>query len=244
MLEAPPRILDLEGCPNFRHIGGYATKFGSRTAEHLFRSGSLHRVEEDAIGQLTTFGIRTVVDLRSAPERVDFKTPDLSPFAILHVVAPVFEHDASPPGLAKEFPGFAEIYRTFLETGRDAYKSLIETVAWTEGGLLYHCAVGKDRTGVATALLLDLVGVEADTIVEDYSHSGRLLEPMLPQWVEGMKSRGIDPGRAPVLMASPRADMAATLDHLRDRYGDAEGYFLEIGVSAQTIEDARSRILE
>ena len=45
-------------------------------------------------------------------------------------------------------------------------------------------------------------------------------------------------------MASPRADMAATLDHLLDRYGDAEGYFLEIGVSAQTIEDARSRILE
>ncbi|MFN0094532.1 MAG: tyrosine-protein phosphatase [Dehalococcoidia bacterium] len=239
-----PRILPLEGAPNVRHLGGYATRYGRSTGAHIVRSSSLHRLGSDGLGVLTSWGIRTVVDLRSEGERNEFPTPDIAPLGIERIVAAVFEHDASPPALAPEFPGFAPIYQTFLETGRDAYRSVIETLATTSGGFLYHCAVGKDRTGVATALLLDLVGVADETIVEDYSQSGGLLAEMLPQWEEAMRGRGLDASRAAALMASPREDMVATIAHLRDRYGDAEGYFLEAGVSVGTIETARERLVD
>ncbi len=237
------RLIELDTAHNVRHIGGYRTRDGRRTSEGFIRSSGLHRLTPESLGRLHSRGVRTVVDLRSGNEREEFPTPGLAPLGIHHVFAPVFESDASPVGLANEFPGYATVYRTFLETGREAYRVVLETVATTGGGLLYHCAVGKDRTGVATALLLDLVGVAEETIVADFAESAANLAPMLPQWKEGMAERGMDPSRAEELMASNPEDMVGLLQHLRETWGSAEGYFRDLGVESETLEAARGRLL-
>ena len=237
------RLIALDTAHNVRHIGGYRTRDGRRTSEHFIRSSGLHRLTPESLGHLRERGLLTVIDLRSGKEREEFPTPELAPLGIHHVFAPVFESDASPTGLANEFPGYATVYRTFLETGREAYRTVLETVATTGGGLLYHCAVGKDRTGVATALLLDLVGVDDEQIIADFSESAANLAPMLPQWKEGMATRGMNPDQAETMMASNPEDMASLLAHLRDTWGSAEGYFRDLGITTGTLDDARARLL-
>ncbi|MFN0147371.1 MAG: tyrosine-protein phosphatase [Dehalococcoidia bacterium] len=237
------RELVLGDVPNARHIGGYRAAEGRRTSERIIRSAGLHHLTAETVSVLRDMGVATVLDLRSGKEREEFVTPDLGPHDVRHVFAPVFESDASPVGLAEEFPGYRAIYPKFLETGREAYRILADTLSDTDGGFLYHCAVGKDRTGVATALLLELVGVADDEILDDYSHSARLLAPMLEKWKAGMKERGLDPNRAEEMMASNPADIASLLVHLRDRWGDAEGYFLDIGVTSATLTRVRERVL-
>lgn len=238
------REITLDVAHNVRHIGGYRTRAGRSTSSAFIRSGGLQNLTEQAFDELDRLNVRTVVDFRSAPEREEHATPELGRHGIRHVVAPVFETDGSPSGLVENFPGYAAVYRGFLETGRGAYRQLAETIAASEGGLIFHCAVGKDRTGVAAALLLDLAGVPGDVIVEDYAHSARLLLPMLPTWKEGMAKRGLDVSKAEELMASHPADMADLLEHLGATWGSAAGYFANIGVNAGTLGAVRERLLD
>ncbi len=241
--ETHERIVPVEGVHNLRHMGGYQTRSGQETNADLLRAASLHRMTDGSSAELARLGVRTVVDFRSEGERKTLVTPELARHGIKQVAAAVFQSDASPVALEGEFPGFAVVYETFLETGRGAYRSLAETIATTEGRLVFHCAAGKDRTGVAAALLLDLAGVDDADILTDYSLSCALLAPMLPEWMAGMAARGLDPSRAERILASEPEDMASLLGHLRERWGSAGGYFRDIGVSDDTLRAVRGRML-
>ncbi|WP_322795934.1 tyrosine-protein phosphatase [Tepidiforma sp.] len=237
------RELRLEVAFNVRHLGGYRVADGRVTRDAVVRSASLHRLTERGVEQLREHEVLTIVDLRSDEERARDVTPEVERFGIRAVHAPVFQHDASPVGLGQEFPGFARVYQLFLEIGATAYRTLFETVAEADGRVLFHCAAGKDRTGVAAALFLDLAGVDEAAIVEDYSVTERLLAPLREQWLPQMRERGYDEAKAAVLLAAPPEDMAGTLKYLRERYGSAEGYLREIGVSADAISAVRAKLI-
>lgn len=198
----------------------------------------------EGVQRLADRGVRTVFDLRSPKEREEFATPDLGAWGVQQVSVAVFDSDASPVGLADTFPDYATVYRRFLDTGAEAYRVLVETLAASEGGFLFHCAVGKDRTGVAAALLLSLVGVERETIVTDYAQSAELLRPMLPMWQEGMAKRGLAASRAKELMASEPEDMRSLLQYVDDRWQSAEGYLRWIGVGSTSLYATRARLLD
>lgn len=236
------RELRLEVAHNVRHLGGYATRDGRTTTDAAIRSASLHRLTERGLEQLRERDVLTIVDFRSDVERERDVTPDTRRFGIRVVHAPVFQHDASPAGLAGEFPGFAALYAMFLEVGAPAYRVLLETLAEADGRVLFHCAAGKDRTGVAAALLLELAGVDDETIIEDYTVTERLLAPLKDQWLPQMRERGFDETKAAALLAAPRGDMEATLRHLRERFGDGEGYARAIGVADSAISAVRARL--
>ncbi len=237
------RALAIEVAHNIRHLGGYRAGDGRVTTAAAIRSASLHRLTERGLAQLRELDVRTIVDFRSDVERERDATPDTRRFGIAVVHAPVFQHDASPAGMAGEFPGFAAVYAMFLEVGGAAYRTLFETLAEADGRVLFHCAAGKDRTGVAAALLLELAGVDEATIIEDYVLTERLLAPLKDQWLPQMRERGFDEAKASALLAAPREDMEATLARLRERYGSAEGYAREIGVSDDAISAVRARLI-
>jgi len=243
-VEAPARELKLQIAYNVRHLGGYATVNGSQTTcTDIVRSASLHRLSGEGIEMLAAHGVGTVVDFRSTMEREREVTPDLSAHGIRVVHAPVFEQDASPVALEPEFPGFAKVYERMLEMGRSAYRSLFEVIAEAPTGVLFHCAAGKDRTGVAAALALDLAGVPEETILDDYSVSRSLLSEAFLEWLPRIHERGIDERRAMQLMASNREDMQATLRHIRTRWGSAEGYLEDIGLTFDAISAIRARLV-
>jgi protein-tyrosine phosphatase len=196
------------------------------------------------LATLARLGIRTVCDFRSAAERTRDVTPDLTPLGIATVVAPVFESDASPVGQATDaFPGFAHVYRRMLETGGAAFAALANTIAHARGGVLFHCAAGKDRTGLAAALLLDVAGVHRDDIIADYAMSGSRLSGMLAAWLPRMAERGIPIEKANALMDAHPCDMAVTLDFIHSTWGSAEGYFLDNGLAPTALGMLQRRLV-
>ncbi len=237
------RELRLEIAHNVRHLGGYTTSNGRTTRDDIIRSASLHRLTDTGMRHLAEAGVTTIIDLRSDMELARDVTPDSTPYGIRMVHAPVFQQDASPVGLEAEFPGYGVIYERFLDIGRNAYRTLFETAADAEGRVLFHCAAGKDRTGVAAALLLDLAGVDEATIIEDYTLTESLLAPMLNDWLPQMQERGIAPEKAKTLMAAPAEAMVSAIAHIRQTYGNAEGYARKIGLSETTISAVRARMV-
>ena len=242
VIELATRDIDLEIAYNVRHLGGYPAGKGKQTTPDAIRSASLHRLMRNGVGRLRDLGVTVVVDLRSTAERQREATPDLAYAGIENVHAPVFEADGSPTGMSQEFPGFAKVYEQILERGAKAYRTLFETLARSDGGVLFHCAAGKDRTGVAAALLLQLAGVSNQDIVADYKRSAELLLPMVPQWEPEWKARGIPEERVRQLLASNPEDMEATLRFIGMRWGHAEGYLEAIGVSRSDISALRARL--
>ena len=242
----PDRTLRLEGVHNARHLGGHPTASGQPTiAADLVRSGALHELTPAGMDALRDHGVRTIVDFRSAVERDLHPTPDLSGHGIAVVGAPVFENDALPDSLARRdrYPGHAAIYRDFLTMGGDAWRALCETIAANAGGVLFHCSVGKDRTGVAAALLLELAGVPDDRIVADYARSAPELAPVLEERAASFQKRGISPHIGRLMMDAPPEAMEATLAFLRGRWGSAAGYLGAIGLDAATVAAVRARLL-
>lgn len=245
------RDIELEVAFNVRHLGGYATAAGSQTRATAVRAATLHRLTEAGIERLRERDVRVVVDLRSTVERERDTTPDLAWAGITPVHAPVFEQDASPVGFEGEFAGFATIYERFLETGKPAYRTLFALVARTDGAVLFHCSAGKDRTGVAAALLLDLAGVGHDEIVADYARSEALLAPLVEIWRTQAAERAtaapaqppVDPERGRKLLASNAEDMEATLALIGERWGGAHGYLEALGLTPAEIDAIRSRMV-
>jgi protein-tyrosine phosphatase len=237
------RELKLEIAHNVRHIGGYSTREGRTTSDVMIRSAGLHRLTPRGVGELSDHGIKAIVDFRSQVERERDVSPDPVSAGIRQIIAPVFEQDHSPVGMDQEFPGFAVVYERMLESGQNAYRTLFEVIADTEGRVLFHCSAGKDRTGVAAALMLGLVGVDQETIAEDYSHSFRLLEPLLNEWLPKMAERGIDEAKGRALMASNFEDMTKTLSHIDRLYGGPAGYLESIGLSTATMSAVKAKLV-
>jgi protein-tyrosine phosphatase len=238
------RTLAVEVAFNVRHLGGYRTRDGRETRPTIVRSASLHRLTDAGVTSLVAHGIRTVVDLRSEKEREEMPTPNMTAHGVTHVFAPVFRTDASPASFADGFVGFGPVYRRFLDTGRDAYRALFEAIALSDGGVLFHCAAGKDRTGVAAALVLELAGVDDGDIVEDYAHSAGLLRDAFRDWKPSAPADApvIDEATREKLLGSEPAYMAETIEYLRGRWGSARGYLRDLGLDDGTINRARARI--
>ena len=121
----------------------------------------------------------------------------------------------------------------------------IELVAEAPGGVAYHCAVGKDRTGLLTALLLGALGVDEDTIVADYARSS-LAITVQATWalIYGVYDRPVTDEDLESGVWSARPDtMRATLAWLRAEHGGVEGYLMAAGLAPEVPEALRARLL-
>ena len=244
--ETTDRKIHLEVAHNVRHLAGYPTAGGHpTTASDLIRSGSLHELTEAGLAAFANLGVGVVVDFRSSTEHETYPTPDLGDSGATIVKAPVFESDASPGALARmdRYPGHAATYRDFLSDGGEAYRTLFETIAATTAPVLFHCAVGKDRTGVAAALLLELAGVPDEHIIADYALSTEELEPVVEERLERFEEYGISIETGRMMMTAPPREMELTLDFIRGRWGSAAGYMAALGLGPGTIDAVRSRML-
>ena len=244
--ETTDRKIHLEIAYNVRHLAGYPTAAGHpTTASDLIRSGSLHELTEAGLAAFGDLGVGVVVDFRSAVEHERYPTPDLRAHDVTIIKAPVFETDASPGALARQdqYPGLAAIYRQFLTEGGGAFRTFFETVATAPGAVLFHCAVGKDRTGLAAALLLELAGVPDEHIIADYAVSTAELEPTLDERLERFEKFGISEEIGRKMMAAPPREMELTLEFIRGRWGSAAGYLGALGLAPSTVGTIRTRMV-
>ena len=162
-----------DGVFNARDLGGTPVAGGRWIRRGaVVRADALHRCGPASARALHDHGIRRVLDLRDDDEREHegvFEAPGVE---VLHlpVLDPAYVWDTEDLAPRDVLPHrYAEILTSFASR----FTAALDAIATAPGGVAYHCAVGKDRTGLLTALLLGSLGSPRDVIVADYARSAR-----------------------------------------------------------------------
>src|SRR5262245_46476144 len=216
MLDAAPltptRHLELEGALNLRDVGGYPTKDGRRIRwRTLLRSGCAHHISATSRDALLAMGMRTVVDLRGPSEQCG------SPNALRGTSGV----DYVPVSLLPDAPGdilasLDLVYRWIVDArGHYLVRAVRALAAPNALPALVHCTLGKDRTGLVIALVLDLAGVPREAIADDYALSeGCLRGPTFLEVRARSLASGHDWPTLPGRLISPPEYILSTLDYL------------------------------
>lgn len=239
------RRIDLEGCFNFRDLGGYPTADGRSVRwRRLFRSDALHHLTSRDVDRFVgELGIGHVVDLRSTGElRAEGRgLLETQPPAFHHL--PLFDGDIPRDRQPAEM-SLADRYFLMAEFAREPIARVLITLAEAEAPAVYHCAAGKDRTGVISAVLLGLLGVRDEIIIADYAASQEDLDAIIDRLMQTHGYKNMFEVLPPDTLHAEPETMIALLDRVRESYGDMAGYAREIGVSDRAIEGLRERLLE
>jgi protein tyrosine/serine phosphatase len=237
------RALAWDACLNARDLGGLTTADGRRVRRGaLVRSDQLCRLSDGGRTALVAHGVRTVIDLRT-PSEVE-RDPD----PIWH------EHGVDYLNIPQQDGQLWQesewIARTRAERDAMALDRRAEHIVAmaravanaAPGGVLIHCLAGKDRTGIAVALLLGLVGVSEADIAADYALSEAALAA---ERAAALEAAPDDEARARLERSyDARAEtMLATLAHLRTRHGGAEAYLVRAGLERDAIDRIHARLL-
>ncbi len=245
------RLVVLEGASNFRDLGGYRTDDGRIVRSgHLYRADGLDTLTSEDLAVLRTKGLRTVIDLRSSHE-IDERgrfPHERHPVAWHHlsVLDKTWDRNGALKRKQPASEFLVEAYSDMLVEGAPRFAAAFGLLARDQAlPAVFHCAAGKDRTGLLAALLLGALGVPNEAIVHDYA----LTELAMPAFLERMANRypdrqeemaAIPPG---FFSATPQA-MADTLTHLEADYGSIEAYLLNAGVSPGTLKTLNNRLTE
>lgn len=224
---------------NFRAVGGYSTADGKKMKRGLyFRSGSLHDADKEDIRLLENLQIRTIIDVRSASE--SSRNKDRLPSGVRFFNCPSDNHE----GVIDENGVGALFHRNKLEEhvkreyliniqdGAKNYARMFEILA-DEGNVpvLVHCEQGKDRTGIFTALLLDLLGVRRQTIIAEYSlsnYSGERLFRKMKERDTVLKRMDVDLEEIKMFAVSNPVWISTVLKWVDD-HGGTEAYLVNRG---------------
>jgi protein-tyrosine phosphatase len=238
------RYIPLEGAFNTRDLGGYTTADGSVTRwRTLLRSGSLSRLNEEGQEKLLELGLRTVIDLRHEQETKLYPNAFAKSSAVTYQVIPLIDLDLDKK--ISECQTLADMYRMMLDECFAQFKEVIETIAYAgDGTVLFHCAAGKDRTGMVSALLLGVLGVEAGIIVDDYSCSDLYLQSFYELNRESLRKEGKNPDYYERYYNSHPQNILSALEYLETRFGGAANYLAWAGVSSDTIGALKQRFVE
>ncbi|HEV3463817.1 MAG TPA: tyrosine-protein phosphatase [Actinomycetes bacterium] len=239
------RLLEWEGCLNARDLGGYETEDGRETRwGTVVRSDSPAALTEAGRAALAGYGVRAIVDLRLPAELADDPNPFAEPgdHGITYTNVSFIDPAAAPPDAVSTL---AEDYLQMLDRYRQGVAEAMAAIARApEGAVLIHCAAGKDRTGLISALLLGLVDVPADTIAADYAMTAELLRPRERRWLESLLPEERAEREAMLARYAPTAEvMLAVLEGLEERYGGVEPYLRSTGLSQDDLDRLRDRLV-
>jgi protein-tyrosine phosphatase len=241
------RAIPLDGATNFRDLGGLQGEGQQRLRRgQVYRSDHLARLSAPDHQRLHLLGVSHCVDLRGTAERA--ATPD-------HLPGVNIEHLGIEPTVAQALkrlqasgvvPGRAEAealmhdaYRAFVRLHGPVFGRLLQRIAALETPLVFHCTAGKDRTGVAAALLLGVLGVHRDDVMQDYlltNHFYRRDHRLL----EDVPAAVLD-----VLWAVQPAFLATAWHCIDEEFGGLSRYLKgPAGMSEQQLQRLQTRLLE
>lgn len=235
------RRLPLTSVVNCRDLGGYYCSGKVTQYGRFLRCGIPGIPPKQDIVKLLHYGVNTVIDLRGQYEKE--MTPSV--FSYLNGVdyhnICLFELNAAvdtDPDMTIE-----RSYQISIENYKENYAEVLNTIANAEDGcILFHCYFGKDRTGMLSALLLDIAGVAVEDIIADYQVSYTYLLPFIRRERANKKSIILETDEAN-LKSEPNT-IASFLYYINQNYGSVEGYLKSIGVTDETIEKIRNRFFD
>jgi len=232
----PSRILEFEGCTNFRDLGGYRTADGRTVAwRTLFRADGLNRLSDADVAGLGELGLTTVIDLRTRDEAEERGRFPVDRLPVTYVGLPLTDVLPATEDLPewKEAAYVASRYGAMVAEGGSVLTSAIRALA-ARGALpaVLHCSAGKDRTGVLSALVLAFLGVPDETIVEDYALSAAAMERLLGRLKAEYPEAEAEVERyAPAILHVVPETMEQFLAELQERHGTYDDLAAALGVT-------------
>lgn len=240
------RRIPFGGTLNFRDIGGYPVRGGGATRwGAVYRSDSLHHLTADDLPAFDALGVKAIYDLRRAGEIERFPGPR----EYVHLEVPGGDlGTAAFAELRTRQDGenwLAADYAAMLGGAAAAFGELFSRLA-RDGRLpaVVHCLGGKDRTGLAVALLLTALGAARDDVLDDYELTSEYQRPRLPEVVEAFAAQGMARPAAEGVLGTPRWAMARALAELDESWGGIGAYLLgPCGMAPGTLDALRANLV-
>ena len=219
----PERALRIDGVLNARDVGGLTGDQGRIRTGRVFRAACLNKLTDEGAKTLADLGLKTVIDLRT-PQECDEQPDRVAGVPGLEAVTEVrIEFLDTLTGLPSNSQ---DLYRHLADVCGNGIVEVLEYLTRPDAmPALVHCLVGKDRTGLLVALLLDLLGVPRDAILADYVASNAGL------------------GRVAHTMVQAEI-LTSTLEGLEDQYGSTHGYLEAHGLTDETVTALRNALIE
>lgn len=229
---------------NFRDVGGLSAGDGRQVRRgRLYRSDSLHRIDDIDRAAFTSLGIRTVIDLRRPYEvERDGRVPDFPGLTWRNIHPEHAEWSERPYRPDDDLARYlADRYADLARTGTAGLAEAIGLIADSVNApVVVHCVAGKDRTGIVCGLTLALLGVSDDDIAADYALSTEAAE-RFTAWFAST-GHAASPGLPP--LTCPAEAMTLFLTELREGYGSVEGYLRHAGVTDAQVDALREHLLD
>jgi protein tyrosine/serine phosphatase len=227
----------------------------------LLRADNLQGLTPRDVDRLVShLGVRAVVDLRTeveveldgpgplvAEEQVEIRHRSLMPEAGARTDLAV---DGALPWQGRRFENdrgespAVQAYLSYLLDRPDSVVGALRDVAYTAGGVVVHCAAGKDRTGMVCALALEMVGVERAAVIADYVATGERLEPLLAR-LRASPTYAADLEGRPTASHRPRAEtMSRALELVDERHNGAAGWLAAHGFEDADAGALRQRLVD
>ena len=241
------RVINLRDLGGHRAAGGLVVRRG-----RIYRSAALSALDGTTLAAVRALGLRTVVDLRQNAERAAHPTP-WEEIGCTDYWCRDHEESGADLGLRLRDPALtaedsrafmADLYGTLPYVQAESYARLFRALGEDRGPVLFHCAVGKDRTGVAAALILGALGVARETIVDDYAATARF-DLLASPHARDNSVLG-DTGRAAIapLLTAEAAYLAAMFAAVETQSGSIDAYLrATLGLTDAEIEAFRDRSL-
>lgn len=268
-----PRIIGIEGVINLRDLGGYETQDGLMVRwGSVYRSAQLDRMSEQGVEDMAALGIKTVIDLRFSEETKRYPTIlKAVPGADILTWHDEFSGDENDRGDAIKRSWQQSLESNDPDQVREAmrvnyprklyshsaiYRAMLMRLIDEKTPLLFHCAAGKDRTGVAAALILSLLGVSEELIIEDYLVTQSVTQNLLSSFHAGGATGPKDNtdfqrtlASYPKALVQPVFDadlsyIMTLIEYVNVQYGSFSEYACHVlKLDARLIEDLKSRLL-
>lgn len=240
------RVLRWPATLNTRDLGGYDIPGGPTRYGAFVRSDNLHRLTPAGGAALRDYGIGTIIDLRLPSEARDLPHAFQSNgdgIAYLHV-SMLGDDDGEIRKRDQAVGNRFDWTSMMLDHASDNIAAVMRAVAHApEGGVLFHCHAGKDRTGLTAMFLLSLAGASRDDIIADYALSDVFMRPLYDELMAKYSANPLAVQRIENSMWCPPETMAQTLDYLDDKFGGAGPYLLDAGVTAEELDRIRARFV-
>lgn len=259
-----PAVLPVKSVRNPRDLGGYVGFAKRKIKAHcLLRSGNISEITSQDEQFLLNYGLKKIIDLRSPAECK--QNPDKNLPGVTHYVFPLSVEDNTDGegyDMSEEFAryrvdqyaGFrmmCERYRNHIlvKSSQKSFHQVLQLIANSdEGAVLYHCSEGKDRTGLVTIVLLYILGVDMETIRQDYLYSNFMLNNYRAVRDRRFKQAGEnDKFRANmrILGSVANAFFDTSIITINENFGGIDTYIVnELGINKEMQDTIKEKYLE
>lgn len=258
------RIFSLIGVNNFRDMGGYAAKDGRMMRwGRIFRSGHLSDLTDECGMELLARDIETVIDFRSDREKERHPVhwpkswiPDYHSISIggnaAAWIQELYQRLSTTDFPAQELRDqFLLAFRKIPIENADGLKKFFDTLIDDHKGnaVLFHCTAGKDRTGIAAALLMHTLGIDKTQIMGDFLLTNKAVDlegksVEVAGWLSTKAGRSIEPGDVLPLVGVEEAFLEESYAAITSHYGTIDAYLeTALGVTSERREKLKELYL-